>query len=63
MFMRIFVQELYMIVSGIKRGLTCEEILDKYVIEDTLPEKKITISKTTKGYLKFNFIYAFIYSL
>lgn len=48
----IFVQELYMIVSGIKRGLTCEEILDKYVIEDTLPEKKITISKTTKCDLK-----------
>ena len=48
----IFVQELYMIVSGIKRGLTCEEILDKYVIEDTLPEKKITISKTAKCDLK-----------
>lgn len=48
----IFVQELYMIVSGIKRGLTCEEILDKYVIEDTLPEKKITISKTSTCELK-----------
>lgn len=48
----IFVQELYMIVSGIKRGLTCEEILDKYVIEDTLPEKKIAISKTSTCELK-----------
>lgn len=41
----IFVQEIYMILSGVKRGLTCEEILDKYVIEDILPEKRIIVPK------------------
>lgn len=43
----IFIQELYMIISGIKRGLTCEEILNKYAITQTstLPEKKIIASK------------------
>lgn len=42
----IFVQEIYMILSGVKRGLTCEEILDKYVIEDILPEKRIIVPKS-----------------
>lgn len=38
-----FANELYMIVHGIKRGLTPEEILDKYLIDRKLTNQKIII--------------------
>ena len=39
----LFANELYMIIHGIKRGLTPDEVLDKYLIERNLPNQKIII--------------------
>jgi hypothetical protein len=43
----VFANEIYMIIHGVKRSLSTEEILEKYNIEEDLPSRSIFVPKNS----------------